>query len=191
MRDELEKALGDKFPFMRRGLSAEEQKDRYGGVRDLYSAWGLAMDDGWFRLIWNMCTEITEAYQAAGEPIDIVVDQAKEKWGTLRFYWRPQGQEIMFHGFDFLGGPSMRVRPGFSEVHQKVGEIVSKYEKQSAHVCEVCGAPGSLRTDLGRVQTLCEEHYQDLRAKREQARREREKLRQAFIEGKKQRHDPT
>lgn len=174
MRAELEKMLADEFPFMRRGLSAKDQKEQCGGVHDIYSAWGLEMDDGWFQLIWDMCAEITEAYQAAGEPIDIVVDQAKEKWGTLRFYWRPQNQKIMLHAFDSMGGgPSIRVRPGFSDVHQKVAEIVSKYEKQSAHVCEVCGAPGSLRTDLGRVQTLCEEHYQGFRAKWEQVRIER------------------
>ena len=163
MRAELEKTLADKFPFMRRDLSAAEQKEQYGGVQDLYSAWGLEMRNGWFQLIWDMCTEITEAYKAAGEPIDLVIDQAKEKWGTLRFYWRPQSQKMLFHAFDNLGGgPSMRVRPGFSEVHQRVGEIVSKYEKQSAHVCEICGASGSLRTDLGWVQTLCDEHYQNL-----------------------------
>lgn len=171
MRDELEKALADEFPFMRRGLSVKEQEEQYGGVQDLYSAWGLQMSAGWFQLIWDMCSEITEAYEMAGEPIDIVVDQAKEKWGTLRFYWRPQNQKIMFHAFDNLGGgPSMRVRPGFSEVHQRVGEIVSKYEKQSAHVCEICGASGSLRTDLGRVQTLCAEHYQNLIESIEQRR---------------------
>lgn len=171
MKDELEKALSDEFSFMRRGLSAKEQKEQYGGVYDLYSAWGLQMCDGWFDLIRDMCTEITEAYKAAGEPVDIVVDQAKEKWGTLRFYWRPRGQKITFHAFDSLdGGPSMRVRPGFSAVHQKVGEIVSKYEKQSAYVCEACGASGSLRTDLERVQTLCEEHYQILLKKMKQWR---------------------
>lgn len=162
MRDDLEKALADEFPFMRRSLSAKEQEEKDGGIHDLYSAWGLEMRNGWFQLIWDMCTEITAAYEAADEPIDIVVDQAKEKFGTLRFYWRPQGQKIMFHAFDNLGGgPSIRVRHGISEVHQKVEEIVSRYEKQSAHVCEICGAPGCLRTDLRWVQTLCEEHYQD------------------------------
>lgn len=162
MRDDLEKALADEFPFMRRNLSVKEQEEQYGGVKDLYSAWGLEMSNGWFQLIWDMCTEISEAYEAAGEPIDIVVDQAKEKWGTLRFYWRPQSQKIMLHAFDNLGGgSSMRVRPGFSEVHQKVGEIVSKYEEKSAHICEICGKPGCLRSDLGWVQTLCGEHYQN------------------------------
>lgn len=172
MRDDLEKALADEFPFMRRGLSAKEQTEQDGGVYDLYSAWGLEMGSGWFQLIWDMCTEITAAYEEAGEPIDIVVDQAKEKFGTLRFYWRPRDQKIMFHAFDNLGGgSSMRVRPGFSEVHQKVGEIVSRYEKESAHVCEICGAPGCLRTNLGRVQTLCEEDYHGLLEKLGQRRK--------------------
>lgn len=154
MKSELEKALAEAFPFMRRDLSAGEP-----GSGSPYSAWGLEVGNGWYQLVWDMCSEITEAYRAADRPVDIVVVQAKEKWGKLRFYWRPEGQEIALHAVDGIGGAGLRVQPGFNGVHRRVGEIVSKYEEQSAHICELCGAPGSLRTGLRRVQTLCREHY--------------------------------
>ena len=161
MKRELEESLAAEFPFMRRGLTAEEQKERWGGVRDLYSGWGLEMGSGWFQLIWDLCAEIRAAYEEAGATVDIVVDQAKEKWGGLRFYWHPRGQKVAIHAFDCLGGPSFRAKPGSLPVHAKVDEIVRKYEEKSTRVCERCGAPGVLRTDLGYVCTLCDEHHQE------------------------------
>lgn len=160
MTEKLEKALADEFPFMRRGLSIEEQQEK-GYIDDLYGAFGLDCNNGWYQLIRDMCAEITAAYEAVGEPVDIVVDQVKEKYGTLRFYYHPKGQPIAIHAFDSLsGGPSLRVRPGRSEIYQKVAEIVDRYEEMSGHVCEICGAPGCLRTDLRWILTLCDEHYQ-------------------------------
>lgn len=161
MKDQLETALADEFPFMRRELSAREQRERFGGVRNLYEAFGLEMSDGWFALVRDMCAEITAAYEAEGGRPDIVVDQAKEKFGTLRFYYHHEGQDIPFHAIDSLsGGGSLRIRPGASEIQRKAAEIVSKYEEKSAHVCEICGKPGELRTDLSWHRTLCGEHYQ-------------------------------
>lgn len=160
MKDELEKALAEKFPFMRRGLSYDEQKEK-GCIDDLYGAFGLDCSNGWYQLIWDMCTEITAAYEAVGESVDIVVDQVKEKFGTLRFYYHPEDQPIAIHAFDSLSGGGFRVWPGSLEIHKKAAEIVARYEEMSGHVCEICGAPGILRTDLGWVQTLCDEHYQN------------------------------
>ena len=160
MKEQLEKALADEFPFLRRGLTKEEQMAQLGGIYDLYGAFGLDIGNGWFQIIHDMCAEITKVYQTEGEEVDLVVDQVKEKFGTLRFYYHPKGHDVIFHAFDFLdGGPSLQVRPGTSNLYQKVAEIVKKYEEMSGHVCEVCGKPGSLRNDLRWVLTLCEEHY--------------------------------
>lgn len=160
MTTEFEKALAEEFPFMRRGLSLEEQREK-GRIDDLYGAFGLDCNNGWYQLIRDMCTEITAAYKAESRPVDIVVDQVKEKFGTLRFYYHHEGRPITIHAFDNLSdGHSLRIRPGGSEIHQKVAEIVDKYEEMSGHVCEVCGAPGELRTDLRWILTLCDEHYQ-------------------------------
>lgn len=107
-------------------------------------------------MLRSLCAEITASYKKSGLPLDIVVDQVKEKFGTLRFYYHPEGQDPGIHAFDVLGGQSLRVTPGNSEFHREIAEIVQKWEKQSVSVCEVCGALGELRKDIGyRVQTLC------------------------------------
>lgn len=162
MRNELEKKLADAFPFMRRGLSVKEQREQCGCIGDLYGAFGIDTGDGWFRLIWELCTEITQVYQAAGEPVDIVVDQVKEKYGTLRFYWHPADRAFPAPD-DRTDSQRNCLKPGsaagLQAVHQKVEEIVSQYENRSAQICEVCGAAGCLRTNLEWMQTLCGEHY--------------------------------
>lgn len=90
--------------------------------------------DGWYHLLRELCREIAAVYEAAGSPVDIKVKQVKEKYGMLRFYYCPQIPQI--------------------------DEIVDRYEEQSSCVCDVCGRPGCLHTDLRWHQTLCEEHYE-------------------------------
>lgn len=114
MTAQLESALANEFSFIQRDLAIECQ-------------------DGWYTLIREMCGEIAAAYGAADRTVDIVVEQIKEKYGQLRFYYHP---------WDPL-----------------IEDIVERYEDRSAYICESCGAPGCLRTDLFWVQTLCEEHY--------------------------------
>lgn len=64
---------------------------------------------------------------------DKQVCQVKEKFGGLRFY----------------------INEGSKEVH----DIITKYEHQSYTVCEVCGEPGKLRTNLSWIKTKCDKHY--------------------------------
>lgn len=64
----------------------------------------------------------------------VVADQVKEKFGTLRFY---------YHGGD-----------------SKVDGMVRMAESMSAVSCETCGSPGKLRSG-GWLQTLCDEHAGD------------------------------
>lgn len=58
--------------------------------------------------------------------------QVKEKFAGLRFYTN-----------------------GGGENHY---EIISKYERLSMEICEVCGNPGSVR-NIGWMYTLCDSHY--------------------------------
>lgn len=59
--------------------------------------------------------------------------QIKEKFGTLRFYY-------------------------WGDLPDLGGEIIAAAEHVSGHVCEVCGAPGALRSDHGWWSTRCREH---------------------------------
>lgn len=70
-----------------------------------------------------------------------VIDQIKEKFGTLRYY-------ITILTVDnYLK----------DELTDRVWAIVDEYEKRSASICMVCGEPGSLRGGSW-VRTLCDEH---------------------------------
>lgn len=160
MQQHLQEALAAEFPFLYRGPYMEEQRQQWGNICDLYGAFGLDVGDGWYQLLRDMCAEITSAYEAEGTPVDIVVDQVKEKFGTLRFYYHHEGQDIKIHALDSLStGVSLRFWPGASELQKEVARIIAAYEEKSGHICEVCGQPGSLRTDLSWMLTLCEEHY--------------------------------
>lgn len=66
--------------------------------------------------------------------------QVKEKFGGLRFY----------------------INSASNEVHDRI----SKAENLSYDVCEECGEPGELRTDIGWVLTLCDTHYTEHKNKK-------------------------
>lgn len=138
MKDELEKKLAEAFPFMQIKEPPKEQ-EADGRICDLYGAFGCECDDGWYETLFGLCGEITEAYKKHGQPVDIVVDQIKEKYGTLRFYYH--------------------LSQNNGDLRREISDIVIKWEKKSAEVCERCGKAGVLREDLQWIQALCDECY--------------------------------
>lgn len=146
MKKELEQKLADEFPFMRRDPKALKQHP----IRDLYGAFGCDFDDGWYDLLYELCTEITAAYKSRGLPVNIEISQVKEKYGRLCFYFA-------------LERGKHRLSPGYTrhKMYSVVVEIVEKYENLSETICEVCGEPGSLRSDLSWIRTLCNTHYDE------------------------------
>lgn len=145
MNKELEDKLAEDFPFMRQTESLSRQLEE-GHIGDLYGAFGCECDNGWFDLIYSLCTEITGVYKKYGIPIDITVEQVKEKYGSLRFYYSVQkpNHETVFSDKE-------------KEAHNDVRKLVNQWEKKSETVCEKCGKPGKLREDLPWIQTLCDE----------------------------------
>ena len=84
---------------------------------------------GWTDLLDTVFTSLEEiAPGRHWEP-----DQIKEKYGTLRFYW---------HG----------------DLPDLGDEIIEAAEHLSGHLCEVCGAPGTLQSVHGWWTTRCAEH---------------------------------
>ena len=139
-----------------------EEQSKEGVVDDIYSAFGLECDDGWYDLIHDLCKEIDEAYLEAGRKMNLIVIQIKEKFGTLRFYYDFEGKSHSIHAFDIFGvdgGCSVRNLPKGDDFENRIADIVRKYEKKSGSVCEVCGSEGKLRPELGYVQTLCDKCY--------------------------------
>jgi hypothetical protein len=97
--------------------------------------WGFEHGDGWFNIINQLCGNIQnhadwptrQGYNVS----QVVAQQVKEKFDTLRFYYRG--------GDDVIDG------------------MVRMTESMSSVTCEVCGAPG--KTDgQGWISTRCETH---------------------------------
>ena len=166
MRAELEEKLENEFPFMRRGKNRGEQIKEFGTINDLYGAFGCSCGDGWYELLRSLCSEIAAAYRATGLPEDIKILQVKEKFGRLRFYYRFGNEDCGISTIDFSDGCSIRLPKGHSDLHQKIKDIVMKWEEESANICMCCGSPGRLRTDISWIQTLCDECYDDYLKKR-------------------------
>lgn len=102
---------------------------------------GLCIGEGWWPIIDALCNQIHHYVKWKNEQRDkynrgdgcppVVIEQIKEKFGGLRFYY--QG------GNDMIDG------------------MVRMAESWAARHCEVCGKPGKSR-DGGWIRTLCDEH---------------------------------
>lgn len=159
MKQEFETKLAEKYPFMRRMKSIDEQKLETGYVYNTFWAYGYEHGSGWYELLCAMCEEIVEAYRRENEPLDIVVEQVKEKFGSLRFYYSVAGINRHYHAIDCLGQGGFRISPVRKPVHREVAHIVQRYEQKSKTICEKCGKHGLLRSDLRWVMTLCDDCY--------------------------------
>ncbi len=100
---------------------------------------GVAVGDGWLPIIQVLCSHIQTHIDwrnktKEGSVTQVVVEQIKEKFGGLRFYY--QG------GDDYIDG------------------LVSMAESWAARTCETCGHLGSRRSG-GWIRTLCDEHEQE------------------------------
>jgi hypothetical protein len=112
---------------------------------------GFAVGAGWWPIIESLCANIqshTDWWNTnrKDRPIveQVVVEQIKEKFGGLRFYY--QG------GDDTIAG------------------MVLMAESWADHSCEECGAPGTRRHG-GWVRTLCDLHEAERQARIEQQAR--------------------
>lgn len=145
MRAELDKLLCEKFPKM--------MVNRHAPMTETCMCWGFDCGDGWFNILKNLMNEIQHhidwrekqhnwAIQWNEENPDkprkvpelvpqVTLDQVKEKFGTLRFYYTG--------GDDVIDG------------------MVRMAESMSGVTCETCGNVGELR-DEGWYYTACEEH---------------------------------
>ena len=125
MKDELDKLLCERYPkmFVNRNSSMQES----------CMCWGFECGDGWFDLIDELCGNI-QRYIDQNPRLNVpqvVVEQVKEKFGTLRFYVR--GGDDLTRGMIWFA------------------------ESMSGRICETCGKPGK-RRGHGWIYTACDEH---------------------------------
>ena len=112
---------------------------------------GFAVGVCWWPIIESLCANIQTHIDWQNKnhekhPVveQVVVEQIKEKFGGLRFYY--QGGDDNVHG------------------------MVRMAESWAARSCETCGAPGTRRSG-GWIRTLCDFHEAERNARiEEQAR---------------------
>ncbi len=108
------KRMEEQFPDMFAG--------RYGG---------FAVGQGWWPLVETLCKTIQGHIKNNKDCPQVIVEQVKEKFGGLRFYY--QGGDDFIHGAVWLA------------------------ESLSLQICEECGTPGERRGG-GWIRTLCNKH---------------------------------
>ena len=99
---------------------------------------GFAVGEGWWPILENLCANIQSHINwwnknRETRPVveQVVVEQIKEKFGGLRFYYSG--------GDDTIAG------------------MVRMAEAWADHSCEECGKPG-IKRGGGWIKTLCDEH---------------------------------
>ena len=156
MSPELEDKLAERFAFMR----YREDTNKNGFIDDLYTAFGCEFGDGWYELIWNLCIEIEKEYIQYPNAPELIIIQAKEKFGGLRLYVSFKDNPVSIHAIDILGQGTIRAKKpdvNDKEFCNRIYDIIDKYEIKSETVCEVCGKDGEIRNTTGWIQTRCNE----------------------------------
>jgi len=132
MKQELDKLLCEKYPKM--------MVNRNKPMQETCMCWGFDCGDGWFNILdqlmgniqhhidWNN-KNFEKGYTQYKQVTQVTLDQVKEKFGTLRFYYTG--------GDDIIDG------------------MVRMAESMSGCTCESCGNIGERRGG-GWVHTYCE-----------------------------------
>ena len=136
MKPELDAQLCERYPKM--------MVNRNKSMMETTMYWGFECGDGWFNIIDQLMGNIQHHIDWRNRKDDVVpqvtVDQVKEKFGTLRFYYTG--------GDDYVRG------------------LVSMAESMSAVTCESCGHPGE-QTRGGWIKTNCKPCEEKRKAERE------------------------
>ena len=127
MKKELDEYLCTAYPKM--------MVNRAKPMQETAMCWGFECGDGWFPILNLLMGNIQHHIDWKNRESEVVpqvtLDQVKEKFGTLRFYYSG--------GDDYISG------------------LVSMAESMSGVTCETCGKPGT-STSGGWIKTACPEH---------------------------------
>jgi len=132
MNKELEIKLVEKYPIILR--------DYGGDMKKTCMHWGMECGDGWYDLLNELLAKLDYISNHSG--VQVVADQIKEKFGTLRFYY----STIIKTDFN--------VEPIVDKI---ISDVVAVAESRSAHVCEIRGKRGVLCSRMGWLKTLSKE----------------------------------
>ena len=125
MRQELDRLLCEKYPKM--------MVNRNKNMQETCMCWGFECGDGWYNILNQLMGNIQHHIDWKNRKEEVVaqvtLDQVKEKFGTLRFYYSG--------GDDAIDG------------------MVRMAESMSGVTCEECSAPAQTHGP-GWIRTICE-----------------------------------
>lgn len=133
MNKELELKLVKKYPAI--------LQDYGGDMMKTCMHWGMECGDGWYNLLDELLAKLDYLSNVSG--VQVVADQIKEKFGTLRFYYHETN--VRFPKENSL------------IVSDIINDVVSKAERRSSYICEKTGKDGVLCSRMGWLATLCKE----------------------------------
>lgn len=160
---EIDAMLQEKYPILKRP-HFDEKYHRFNNEYTIYQNWGFeGLSVVWLKqLIEPMMEEIYKCYEKRGETPKLIVEQIKEKWSVLKFYYSLDADHRQaIHGIDAIGGSGIRLYPeGEDEdsLAYEIASIVRKYEQLSREICIWCGAKGETRPLRWRL-VLCDSCY--------------------------------
>ena len=127
MNEKLDELLCQRYPKM--------MVNREKSMMETCMCWGFECGDGWFNILDQLMGNIQHHIDwknKNGEVVhQVTLNQVKEKFGTLRFYYTG--------GDNYIDG------------------MVTMAESMSGVTCEECGLPGT-QTQGGWIKTACAAH---------------------------------
>lgn len=112
--------------------------------------------EGWANIITVLIRQMSEEARRANPEAGLVIEQVKEKYGGLRFYW------WLDHELENIPGVG-QVQQGpllIDETYETLGALAEFAEKLSCVTCEITGKPGKIRDMNGWFTCLCDEEYE-------------------------------
>lgn len=127
---EEEKRIVAEYPFLR-------LRDIDGTVdmESKFPMMGLEIPTGWYKLFFQMCSDIKPLLEKEGVLDNFYFLQCKEKFNTLRCYSN-------------------------NAASQEVEDIISKYENMATSVCTLCGKPATC-VSTGYWASFCDDCWKD------------------------------
>ena len=174
MKTELEKILVEKYPTL--------FKNYHGDPKVTCMCFGIETRDGWFNILDHLFGYLTnlmrnplhipytEKYKEEHkqdkdyytshcfykfDPPQIILDQVKEKFGTLRVYYHTELEKEIPEDIWVIVDQNEYYKK-LDYYNEKIDSAIDYAEYQSSVTCEVTGKEGKLYAK-GWHQTLCEE----------------------------------